>query len=33
MVPDPVVTQRLYGRFALYFRQHLGKPKGREKER
>jgi dipeptidyl-peptidase-4 len=29
MVPDPVVTQRLYGRFALYFRQHLGKPKGR----
>jgi dipeptidyl-peptidase-4 len=27
MVPDPVVMQRLYGRFALYFRQHLGKPK------
>jgi dipeptidyl-peptidase-4 len=29
MVPDPVVTQRLYGRFALFFHKHLGKPKGR----
>jgi dipeptidyl-peptidase-4 len=26
MVPDPVVTQRLYGRFAEYFHRHLGKP-------
>ncbi len=26
MVPDPVVTQRLYGKFALYFRKHLGRP-------
>ncbi len=26
MVPDPVVTQRLYGKFALYFRKHLGGP-------
>jgi len=26
MVPDPVVNQRLYGRFALYFRKHLGRP-------
>jgi dipeptidyl-peptidase-4 len=26
MVPDPVVTQRLYGRFALFFRKHLGTP-------
>jgi dipeptidyl-peptidase-4 len=31
MVPDPVVTQRLYGRFAEFFQRHLGKPaeKGR----
>lgn len=27
LTPDPVVTQRLYGRFAAYFRKHLGKPK------
>jgi dipeptidyl-peptidase-4 len=26
MVPDPVVTQRLYGRFAAFFRHHLGEP-------
>ena len=26
LVPDPVVTQRLYGRFAAYFGKHLGKP-------
>jgi dipeptidyl-peptidase-4 len=29
MVPDPVVTQRLYGRFAVFFHKHLGKPKAR----
>lgn len=29
MVPDPVVTERLYGRFAAFFRQHLGKPDDR----
>jgi dipeptidyl-peptidase-4 len=28
MVPDPVVTQRLYGRFAEFFQKHLGKPSG-----
>jgi dipeptidyl-peptidase-4 len=27
LTPDPVVTQRLYGRFAAYFRKHLGRPK------
>ena len=27
MVPDPVVMQRMYGKFAGYFRQHLGEPK------
>jgi dipeptidyl-peptidase-4 len=26
LVPDPVVTQRLYGRFVTYFRKHLGTP-------
>ncbi len=26
MVPDPVVTQRLYAKFARFFVQHLGKP-------
>ncbi len=26
MVPDPVVTQRLYGRFVRFFHEHLGKP-------
>jgi dipeptidyl-peptidase-4 len=26
MVPDPVVMRRLYGRFASFFRTHLGKP-------
>jgi dipeptidyl-peptidase-4 len=26
MVPDPVVMQRLYGRFALHFQKHLGSP-------
>jgi dipeptidyl-peptidase-4 len=26
MVPDPVVTERLYGRFAAFFHKHLGKP-------
>jgi dipeptidyl-peptidase-4 len=26
MVPDPVVTQRLYGRFAEFFQKHLSKP-------
>jgi dipeptidyl-peptidase-4 len=29
MVPDPVVTQRLYGRFAEFFRKHLGRPEER----
>jgi dipeptidyl-peptidase-4 len=28
MVPDPVVTQRLYGKFATYFKTHLGEPTG-----
>ena len=27
MVPDPVVTQRLYARFVHFFHKHLGKPK------
>lgn len=27
MVPDPEVNQRLYGKFATYFRQHLGGPR------
>lgn len=27
MVPDPVVTQRMYGKFAEYFRRHLGGPR------
>jgi len=27
MVPDPVVTQRLYGRFARFFQQQLGRPR------
>jgi dipeptidyl-peptidase-4 len=27
LVPDPVVTQRLYGRFAGFMQQHLGKPR------
>jgi dipeptidyl-peptidase 4 len=26
MVPDPVVTQRLYGKFASFFHKHLGRP-------
>ena len=26
MVPDPIVTQRLYGRFAQFFHKHLGQP-------
>jgi dipeptidyl-peptidase-4 len=26
MVPDPVVTQRLWSRIVLHFREHLGKP-------
>jgi dipeptidyl-peptidase 4 len=26
MVPDPVVTQRLYGRFVQFFHKHLGRP-------
>jgi dipeptidyl-peptidase-4 len=26
MVPDPVVTQRLYGRIAQYLQKHLGRP-------
>jgi dipeptidyl-peptidase-4 len=26
LLPDPVVTQNLYGRFARFFRKHLGKP-------
>ena len=29
MVPDPVVMQRLYGRFAQEFQKHLGKPKAK----
>jgi dipeptidyl-peptidase-4 len=29
MVPDPVVTQRLYGRFAEFFQKHLGRPAGK----
>ena len=28
MVPDPVVTQRLWSRIARHFQQHLGKPAG-----
>jgi dipeptidyl-peptidase-4 len=28
MVPDPVVTQRLWSRIALHFQEHLGKPAG-----
>ena len=28
MVPDPVVMQRMYGKFAEYFRKHLGDPRG-----
>ncbi len=28
MVPDPVVTQRLYSRIAGHFHKHLGKPTG-----
>jgi dipeptidyl-peptidase-4 len=31
LVPDPVVMQRLYGRFAGFMQKHLGKP-AREKE-
>jgi dipeptidyl-peptidase-4 len=27
LVPDPVVMQRLYGRFAGFFKKHLGEPK------
>jgi dipeptidyl-peptidase-4 len=27
MVPDPIVTQRLYGRFVRFFQLHLGRPK------
>jgi dipeptidyl-peptidase-4 len=27
LVPDPVVTQRLYGKFASFFGKHLGKPR------
>jgi dipeptidyl-peptidase-4 len=27
MVPDPIVTQRLYGRFAEFFKEHLGQPR------
>ncbi len=27
MVPDPVVTERLYGRFAATFHKHLGRPR------
>ncbi len=29
MVPDPVVLQRQYGRFAEFFRKHLGQPQER----
>jgi dipeptidyl-peptidase-4 len=29
MVPDPVVMQRMYGRFAGFFQKHLGTPKKR----
>jgi dipeptidyl-peptidase-4 len=28
MVPDPVVMQRMYGKFAGYFKKHLGEPEG-----
>jgi dipeptidyl-peptidase-4 len=28
MVPDPVVMQRMYGKFAEYFKKHLGEPRG-----
>ncbi len=28
MVPDPVVMQRMYGKFAAYFKKHLGEPAG-----
>jgi dipeptidyl-peptidase-4 len=31
MTPDPVVTERLYGRIAAHFRKHLGKPEDRPK--
>jgi dipeptidyl-peptidase-4 len=27
MVPDPVVTTRLYSRIALFFKDHLGDPR------
>jgi dipeptidyl-peptidase-4 len=27
MVPDPVVMQRMYGKFAVFFKQHLGEPR------
>ncbi len=30
MVPDPVVTQRLYGRFVRFFKQQLGRPTDRK---
>ncbi len=29
MVPDPVVTTRLYSRIAMFFKHHLGEPKAR----
>lgn len=29
MVPDPVVMERLYGRFARFFEKHLGKPESK----
>jgi dipeptidyl-peptidase 4 len=32
MVPDPVVMERLYGKFALYFQKHLGKPEAKPRE-
>jgi dipeptidyl-peptidase-4 len=31
MVPDPVVMERLYGRFAVFFQKHLGKPEAKAK--
>jgi dipeptidyl-peptidase-4 len=29
LLPDPVVMQRLYGRFAAFFHKHLGRPEAR----
>jgi hypothetical protein len=31
MVPDPMVMERLYGKFAVFFQKHLGKPEAKPK--